>query len=49
MKWILLLPTAWGLLTINNGKIRMRIYHGKFKGKINGIDVALRENEEIEF
>ncbi|AAK43141.1 Hypothetical protein SSO3039 [Saccharolobus solfataricus P2] len=49
LKWILLLPTAWGLLTINNGKIRMRIYHGKFKGKINGIDVALRENEEIEF
>ncbi|QGA55330.1 beta-glucosidase [Sulfolobus sp. E5-1-F] len=49
LKWILLLPTAWGLLGINNGKIRIRIYHGEFKGKINGVEVALRENEEIEF
>ncbi|QGA68118.1 GH116 family glycosyl hydrolase [Sulfolobus sp. E11-6] len=49
LKWILLLPTAWGLLGINNGKIRTRIYHGEFKGKINGVEVALRENEEIEF
>ncbi|ACP39048.1 protein of unknown function DUF608 [Sulfolobus islandicus M.14.25] len=48
LKWILLLPTAWGLLIVNNGKIRIKIFHGEFKGKINGIVVSLKENEEIE-
>ncbi|WP_338598935.1 GH116 family glycosyl hydrolase [Sulfolobus tengchongensis] len=48
ISWILLLPTAWGSIEINEGKIKIKVYHGELKCKINGIEVNVKEGNEIE-